>query len=668
MPDNFINLADRIKEVSYTMGTGDLVLSGPISGFSSFGSAYNNNDHVFYAVTDGTSYEIGSGIYLSGAEDSLTRFPFKSSNSNNLVDFPEGIKEVYVTYPATHSIYSGSGVQDYNVPQTSGLAIWASPNVLDYDANLIWDKDNNRLGLNNTSPQYAIDIGGDGSQSIIKVSGIIVGSSGIMYGNGSQTEHYEKNQLDQYAYDNELIGQLTGSSSVIELSGVANQFILFKQQNAGTVFAGPASGCTPPCSPGYPSFRVLTYEDIPAIGTVSGILNDKVFAVNSKINSVSGVLRNDLITVSGLSTGGNILLVSGILRNDLNTVSGISTNASDIGNIASGIATVASGIATSSSGILRNDLTTVSGLLGSNNISTVSGILRNDIVTVSGLIPSYIDSFTCQGRLTLQTNDPVPTGDLTSKSVVYFTPYIGNAISLYDGSKWKVVNFAQVSLTLSALSSNANYDIFGYSNGGTLTLELGPVWTDAFNRSTSLSLQDGVYCKSTDLTRRYLGTIRTTTTSTTEDSLYRRLVWNAQNRVIKKVYKESSAGPWTYGTSSWRLLNSVSTYIGVVDGLGKSTIDLTAGVLYTVSSTPSSINYYYMGISKNDGITTPLISTRIASFAATEHTQLSTRLTDFVSLGYQYYYPVEQAVNYTATLYGSNAGSYFGGIYGTWEC
>jgi hypothetical protein len=370
-----INLADRIKELSYTIGTGNMMLSGPVSGFSSFSSTYSHNSEVFYAITDGTNYEIGSGIYQRADYDSgdgitnnqLIRFPIKSTNGNAKINFVEGIKEVYVTYPATHSVYTGSGLAGLTVPQSSGLAFWGSDHVLDYDPSLIWDKTNNRLGINKTSPSYAIDIGGDAPDSIIRTSGLIVSSSGVYfpsgnngdvsYGGGRQLTHYVRNETDKYAYDRSLISRLTGSDAVIQLSGSANQYILFRQQEAGLVFAGPASGCTPPCSPAYPNFRPLILEDIPDLDSLyiteeewvaySGILNNRITAV-------SGVLRNDLSAVSGVLRN-SLSAVSGVLRNDLSAVSGMCV---------------------STSGILRNDLIIASGALRSND-TAISGYFQN---------------------------------------------------------------------------------------------------------------------------------------------------------------------------------------------------------------------------------------------------------------------------------------------------
>lgn len=105
-----ISLADRVKETSLSAGTGPLKLDGAALGFSSFGDYYSYNSTLFYAVTDGVDYEVGSGQYfLNGSDNSLSRYPFASSNSNNLVNFGQGVKEVFVTYPAKYSVFKQDG-------------------------------------------------------------------------------------------------------------------------------------------------------------------------------------------------------------------------------------------------------------------------------------------------------------------------------------------------------------------------------------------------------------------------------------------------------------------------------------------------------------------------------------------------------------------------------
>ena len=190
---NIVVLSDRIKETSNSTGTGTFTLDGAAVGFSAFSEFYSDGDAVYYAITDGSSYEVGSGVYNS---DTLVRFPFRSKLSGSdagtaLVNFPVGVKEIYVTYPATHSVYTASGVDPaYKQPQASGLTFWESPNILNYDPSIIWDSTNTRLGLNTDAPEYAIDVGGDGLESHIRSSGVIVGSSGVVFPGGSPDPDY----------------------------------------------------------------------------------------------------------------------------------------------------------------------------------------------------------------------------------------------------------------------------------------------------------------------------------------------------------------------------------------------------------------------------------------------------------------------------------------------
>lgn len=393
MPNqNVLNLYDRIKELSYTVGTGNLGLAGAAVGFSSFASAYNHNAPVIYAVTDGTNYEIGSGVLLRADYDNgdnitydtlSNRTPIRSSNNNALVSFPPGTKEVYVTYPATHAVMMGSGLGNLRVPQRKGIAVWDSENILNYDSNIIWDENFKSLGLQQTYPTYGIDIGGDGGvSSAIRASGYYVGSTGVYfqpqngnesnYPGGTQFQHFEKNRLDAHAYSQSLLGQLTGSDAVLELSGVVNQYILLKKQNAGSVFAGPPASCTPPCQPGYPSFRNLVLEDIPDLTSI--------YATFVQLTDVSGALNTSLTN--------NITAVSGSLQEQHNSGILILNQA-----IASGESRFDDYVV-AASGRLEDFMVTTSG-----NISNITPIYKVVNATIPSIPASstYATSFTVSG-------------------------------------------------------------------------------------------------------------------------------------------------------------------------------------------------------------------------------------------------------------------------------
>lgn len=175
------------------------------------------------------------------------------------------------------------------------------------------------------------------------------------------------------------------------------------------------------------------------------------------------------------------------------------------------------------------------------------------------------------GRLTLSSGVPVTTSDISS-TVIYYTPYNGNMISLYDGASWSSFAFTEISLALSGLSIN-NYDVFIYNNSGTLTLELA-AWSSSTARATALVLTNGVYLKSGALTRRYLGTFRATGGTTTASSKNNRFLWNLNNQVELPVHQDTyntyAYTGHTYTTGAWRSWNNDSNQrIGYVVGLDR---------------------------------------------------------------------------------------------------
>jgi len=151
----------------------------------------------------------------------------------------------------------------------------------------------------------------------------------------------------------------------------------------------------------------------------------------------------------------------------------------------------------------------------------------------------------------------VSTSDRTAQGTIYFAPYLGAQVGLYTASAWAVSTFTERSLALSSLTSGKNYDVFLYDNAGTLTLELSAAWTSDTARNDALALQDGVQVKSSDHSRRYLGTFRTTGTTTTEDSTAKRFVWNMHNRVDRAmVNAKETTDSWNYTLAAYRQANA----------------------------------------------------------------------------------------------------------------
>ena len=100
-------LKDRVKETTSTVGTGTYTLSGAVAGFQSFGVIGNANT-TYYAITDGTDWEVGIGTYTASGTTLSRDTILESSNAGSAVDWPFGVKDIFVTYPAERSVYLNS--------------------------------------------------------------------------------------------------------------------------------------------------------------------------------------------------------------------------------------------------------------------------------------------------------------------------------------------------------------------------------------------------------------------------------------------------------------------------------------------------------------------------------------------------------------------------------
>ena len=93
---------DRVKVTSTTSGTGAFALGAAVTGFETFAQGIGNSNTTYYCIfNQGTSeFEVGLGT-LDGTSANLTRGSgatiFSSSNSDNVVDFSAGTKDVFCT-------------------------------------------------------------------------------------------------------------------------------------------------------------------------------------------------------------------------------------------------------------------------------------------------------------------------------------------------------------------------------------------------------------------------------------------------------------------------------------------------------------------------------------------------------------------------------------------
>lgn len=259
-----------------------------------------------------------------------------------------------------------------------------------------------------------------------------------------------------------------------------------------------------------------------------------------------------------------------------------------------------------------------------------------------------------EGRLTLSSGSPV--ADVSNGTTIYYTPYVGNRIALYDGAAWNVRTFSEFSLSLSGLTANTNYDVFIYDNAGTPTIDTLTAWTNATTRATSLVYQNGVLVKSGAATRRYVGTIRTTgTTGQTNDDKLKRFVWNYYNRVVRRMVRKGSSSH-TYTTAAYRQMNDdTANQIELVRGVSEDSVFLSCTAAFS-NSTANTFAVTTIGL---DG-TTPLSDMQVANMY-TSVSNIANAGFGFVrdqpTAGYHYYVWLQyaQAIG-TATWYLSEQG------------
>lgn len=159
--------------------------------------------------------------------------------------------------------------------------------------------------------------------------------------------------------------------------------------------------------------------------------------------------------------------------------------------------------------------------------------LQNQSGNEVQLLTSAIQGHVCEGRLTFESGNPTHKNK-SAASVVYFTPFNGNKISLFDGNVWTIRTFNEISLSLASLSANTNFDIFLYEDSGSLFLEAVP-WSDNVS-PISKSRIEGVLVKEIDTTRLYLGTIRIgQTAGQSANTDQKRFCWNYYNRLSLKL-------------------------------------------------------------------------------------------------------------------------------------
>lgn len=261
----------------------------------------------------------------------------------------------------------------------------------------------------------------------------------------------------------------------------------------------------------------------------------------------------------------------------------------------------------------------------------------------------------CEGRLTLTTGVPVTTADVTGATSIFYAPYKGNRIALYDGTAtWNIRTFTQITIALGTLSSGLPYDLFAYDNAGVVTFDSPVAWTNGTTRATALTTQNGVLVKTGATTRRYIGTFYTTATTTTEDSFAKRFLWNYYNRVTRLLRVLEATDSWTYSTNTYQQARATATnQLDIVIGVAEVALSVHVAGAASDGTGPANI---YVSIGQ-DAITptTGVSGQRTSTMVTSQVAMVSADLVLFPAVGRHYYTWLEKAnPSGTVTWYGDN--------------
>jgi hypothetical protein len=173
-----------------------------------------------------------------------------------------------------------------------------------------------------------------------------------------------------------------------------------------------------------------------------------------------------------------------------------------------------------------------------------------------------------KGRLSVSTTQPISISSSGNNNNVYFIPFNGNYIHLYENSKWTQYIFSSVSVSMTGTTADTAYDVFLYSASGSVISEI-VAWTDTSTRATELAWQDGYPVKTGATSRLYVGSFLTNSTIRIDDLFNKRGVYNYFNRVPRAIRLNKNSSH-SYITEEFRYYNNDATsrielFLGTTD-------------------------------------------------------------------------------------------------------
>jgi hypothetical protein len=243
-----------------------------------------------------------------------------------------------------------------------------------------------------------------------------------------------------------------------------------------------------------------------------------------------------------------------------------------------------------------------------------------------------------QGYLTLSSDssNPIITADTLASTNVYYTPYVGNAVPIWNGTGYTIFAISQLTLALSASNlGHTIYDVFIFSNSGTPVLVTGPAWTSSAAGTgargtgagtTQLQRVSGLWVNAVQITGNngansytvsanqatYVGSIFIDQTAGQVSNYVSWgqnrtwSVWNAYNRQPLRLQAGDPTVTYTDSSVGWRASNSTpGNAVTTLTGLPEQQVPCIFIQNVMKNSANTSLTLLSTGIALNIGNITP---------------------------------------------------------------
>ena len=263
-----------------------------------------------------------------------------------------------------------------------------------------------------------------------------------------------------------------------------------------------------------------------------------------------------------------------------------------------------------------------------------TGTLQNGIVPETSV--TNVRRF--DGRLTVQPSTPVLTTTVAGSTALYYAPYIGNLVSIYNGTNVTPVQFTSsatdtVGLTLnlgSNWAANSAFDVFVTLNAGSPTL-CTVAWTNILTRATALALYNGLQTNGASVTCRntnastltvaqyqgtYLGSFYTNGSTGQIDysfggaasggSIASFGVYNYYNQVLVSAQIQDNGSTYTYSSATIRQARaSGNNEVAFMVGVSERAIQVSYTAAVSTAATAGSYSNYGVGLDTTTAFSLP---------------------------------------------------------------